>query len=266
MSPLGTEEFISQCETTLLACETSDAGFEVIAEAFAYFGFTEMFYTYAALKYAPGTRNGVKIDAIKVVYDNMSEDAFRFYEQDYNKGRLFEDDPGIAQFALVEGRAFVSGLSYVELGMQTVTPRQHRFLKQASQHLGSAAIIVPVVTPEFKHVPSGALTGWSMMRGDELKQQTALILKYIPQLVDIFVRDIIPLTADIVGRDIKMTRREKECLQLISDGLRPVDIAETLNISTSMVNRHIGSARIKLRARTLPHAIARGVALKLIQA
>ena len=263
---MGTEEFISQCEAALLACETSDAAFEIIADAFAHFGFTEMFYTYAALKYAPGTRNGVKIDAIKIMYHNMPEEAVRFYEQDYNKDRLFEDDPGVAHFALLEGRAFVSGLSYVELGMQAVTPRQERFLRQANQHLGAAAIIVPVVTPEFKHLPSGALTGWSRMRGEELKKHTALIQKYIPRLVDVFVRDIIPLTADLVGRDIKMTRREKECLQLISDGLRPADIAEKLNISTSMVNRHIGSARIKLRARTLPHAIARGVALKLIHA
>ena len=263
---MRTEEFISQCEAALVDCKTSDAAFEVIAEAFAYFGFTEMFYAYAALKYAPGTRNGVKIDAIKVMSHNMSDDALKFYEQDYNKDRLFEDDPGIAEYALVKGRAFVSGFSYVELGMQTVTPRQRRFLERVNQKVGAASILVPVVTPEFKHVPSGALTGWSRMRGDELKKHTALILKYIPRLVDIFVRDIIPLTADIVGRDIKMTRREKECLQLISDGLRPADIAEKLNISTSMVNRHIGSARIKLRARTLPHAIARGVALKLINA
>jgi len=263
---MRTEKFIQECETGLIACKTSDAAFKIIADAFAYFGFTEMFYSYAALKYAPGTRHGVKVDAIKVMYHNMSDAALRFYEQDYNEGRLFEDDPGIAHFALEQGGSFVSGLSYVELGMQTVTPRQHRFLKEASQYLGAAAIIVPVVTPEFKYVPSGALTGWSRMRGDQLKEHTALIRKYIPRLVAVFVRDIIPLTADIVGRDIKMTRREKECLQLISDGLRPVDIAETLDISTSMVNRHIGSARIKLRARTLPHAIARGVALKLIHA
>lgn len=263
---MRTDRFIDRCETALLACTSSRAAFEIIAEAFAHFDFTEMFYSYAALKYARGTRNGVKVDAIKVVYHNMSEAAAAFYTGDYNKNRLFEDDPGITQFATAEGASFVSGLSYVALGMQTVTPKQKAFLKLASQYLGAGAIIMPVLTPEFKHLPSGALTAWSRLTGEALKKQTRRAHRYMPRLVDMFVRDIIPLTADIVGKDIKMTRREVECLQLVADGLRPVDIVEKLGISKSMVDRHIGSARIKLRARTLPHAIARGVSLKLIHA
>jgi len=260
------DNYIQAREAELLACETSEDAFEVIAKAFARFGFVELFYSYAALKFARGKMNDLKIQAIIPVYHTLSDEAFAFYTRKYNKERLFESDPALVPFYHGQTKPFFSGLGYVELGMLEVTPPQRAYLEASTSVMGTGRIIVPVMTPETKRLPSGSITAMCWMQGEELKTQTEIALRYLPHLVEVFEREIVPKTADMVGRDIKMTRREKECLQLISDGLRPIDVAEELDISKSMVDRHIGSARIKLRARTLPQAIARGISLELIQA
>lgn len=61
-----------------------------------------------------------------------------------------------------------------------------------------------------------------------------------------------------------LSKREKECLALLASGLRYQRIAFQLGTSVRTVEKQISSARIKLNADTIPHAIAIAVENALV--
>lgn len=64
---------------------------------------------------------------------------------------------------------------------------------------------------------------------------------------------------------IKLSGRERDCLSYLAIGLRPADIAHLLNISEKTLEKHISGAKLKLKARTRDHAVAKALMLNLIQ-
>ena len=53
-----------------------------------------------------------------------------------------------------------------------------------------------------------------------------------------------------------LTRRERECLLLLAQGLRSEEIAKRLNIVKVTVDFHVSNARHKLNAATREQAVA----------
>ena len=64
--------------------------------------------------------------------------------------------------------------------------------------------------------------------------------------------------------DVRLTPREKQCLELLSAGLKNERIAATLGISEVTVRLHFANARTKLRTATREQAVARAAMLGLI--
>lgn len=62
----------------------------------------------------------------------------------------------------------------------------------------------------------------------------------------------------------RLSRRERECLLWLAAGLRNDRIAERLGIRGATVELHLRNARRKLGARTREQAVARAVALGLV--
>lgn len=62
-----------------------------------------------------------------------------------------------------------------------------------------------------------------------------------------------------------LSRRERECLQLIARGSVPKRIARQLQLSESAVRLYLANARRKLEARTVYQAIARASFLEFIE-
>lgn len=62
----------------------------------------------------------------------------------------------------------------------------------------------------------------------------------------------------------RLSRREQQCLQMISSGLLPKQVAVRLGLSESAVRLYIRSARLKLHAKTTNHAIAKAVQLEML--
>ena len=67
-------------------------------------------------------------------------------------------------------------------------------------------------------------------------------------------------TEEFVG----LSPREKECLTWLATGLAPKQISHRLAISDRTLEKHIGSAKKKLRANTRDHAVARALMLGVI--
>lgn len=63
-----------------------------------------------------------------------------------------------------------------------------------------------------------------------------------------------------------LSRREKECLALMTRGLMPKQIAGKLEISETAVRTYVRSARFKLGCSSPTQAVARAVSLELIDA
>jgi DNA-binding CsgD family transcriptional regulator len=63
----------------------------------------------------------------------------------------------------------------------------------------------------------------------------------------------------------RLSKREKECLQLVANGVLPKNIAPFLSLSESAVRLYLTSCRRKLGSISTAHAIAHAVSLELIR-
>lgn len=55
---------------------------------------------------------------------------------------------------------------------------------------------------------------------------------------------------------VRPTGRQLQILALVADGARTADVARALVIDPQTVKRHLDDARARLKARTLPQAVA----------
>jgi DNA-binding CsgD family transcriptional regulator len=67
-----------------------------------------------------------------------------------------------------------------------------------------------------------------------------------------------------VGERAHVTPRERECLQLASNGMTSEAIARRLSLSKHTVDHHLVSATIKLKAANRAHAIAESLRLGIV--
>lgn len=72
--------------------------------------------------------------------------------------------------------------------------------------------------------------------------------------------------ATSTGNDIRLTRRERECLQYAAQGRAAPATALRMNRSVDTVRRHLKSAIGKLGARTIAQAVAVAVGCGLVEA
>lgn len=56
-----------------------------------------------------------------------------------------------------------------------------------------------------------------------------------------------------------LSARERDCLQYVAEGLRAEAIADRMGLARVTVDMHLRRARVKLRAETLPQAVARAL-------
>lgn len=59
----------------------------------------------------------------------------------------------------------------------------------------------------------------------------------------------------------RLTARERDCLLLLSNGLRPQRIAERLGLADITIHTHLRTARLKLKSKTMPQAVAMAIKL-----
>ena len=67
-----------------------------------------------------------------------------------------------------------------------------------------------------------------------------------------------------IDQDFKLSAREKDVLSWLAMGMRPDEIADKLNIGYRSVDKYIVSAKEKMGANSRDHAVARALALGLL--
>ena len=88
-------------------------------------------------------------------------------------------------------------------------------------------------------------------RGDEIL--------FICGLLDIGMR------RQHISEMVGLSPREKECLTYLAIGLRPDQIAERLGIGFKSVEKYLAYAKLKLKANTRDHAVAKALMFNVIQ-
>lgn len=111
-----------------------------------------------------------------------------------------------------------------------------------------AVLVAPVAEGAATLAPSGPAAVVTLTDPDHAPETPAL------------VRPLRQGTATAVG----LSSRERECLQWLAQGLRNDRIAERMGISNPTVEMHFARARRKLGAATREQALAKAVALGLI--
>lgn len=69
---------------------------------------------------------------------------------------------------------------------------------------------------------------------------------------------------DRLNEYFSLSRRERECLNWLADGLRPKQIAHRLGTHVKTIEKQIESARVKLKAATNAQALAKALVLGVI--
>ena len=129
----------------------------------------------------------------------------------------------------------------------------------------AAALCIPLASPFAPARPVAGMTLGSTLDEDEFRR---LLGDRSPQLVALthLFHDLSlgALHREHLGAS-PLSPREKECLQLIADGLKQDAVADRLTLSRPTVELHLANARRKMKARTLAQAVARALRFREIQ-
>ena len=143
-------------------------------------------------------------------------------------------------------------------------PRASRFLKEARGHdIGPHGLTVPIRGPRgerclFSVTSNRPKRDWSSLRASGI-HELHILSHYLHETVLAVtgLRDS--------GHYRELSRRERQCLQLLATGRISKQIAAELGISESAVKLYLRSARTKLGASTSHQAIAKASFLELIE-
>lgn len=120
-------------------------------------------------------------------------------------------------------------------------------------------LLVPLAGPFGSKLPGAGITLGSSLPTREYRSLMAEHGLSLIALAHLFHAGAVGELARRKAGAPPLSRRERECLQLIASGQRPSQIADKLTLSEVTVNLHLRNARIKLDAATLPEAVARGL-------
>lgn len=136
------------------------------------------------------------------------------------------------------------------------------FIEANALGIGPNGVTLPVRGPlgersVFSATSSASPSDWRALR-ESTEHDLMLLSHYMHE-------KFLIITGFRSSRYRPLSRRERECLQLVGIGFVPKRIARQLDLSESAVRLYLGSARKKLEARTAYQAIARASFLELIE-
>ena len=149
----------------------------------------------------------------------------------------------------------------VDAGSQRITELLHNAAEQGYQN----GLTIPL---HSHHSGSAMYTCGSKQPGDNVTElidtvtpELHLIASYLHEAI---ARHVNYAAYTSLTGEIRISKRETECLQWAAEGLTTLDIASLLNISESTVTFHFQNSMIKLDASNRQQAVARAIMLGLI--
>jgi DNA-binding CsgD family transcriptional regulator len=144
---------------------------------------------------------------------------------------------------------------------RTSKPIKNLFREANSLGVGRHGLTVPV------RGPSGERSLFSATSDRSRREWTYLKTRSKPDLILIshYMHERFVDVLEARNHDFRhLSRRERQCLQMLAQGVVPKRIASSLHLSESAVRLYISTARRKLRAATVYQAIARATCCDMI--
>ncbi|HVT36757.1 MAG TPA: LuxR family transcriptional regulator [Nevskiaceae bacterium] len=178
--------------------------------------------------------------------------------------RTWYDDCGYLTIDPVVQRALGSVLPFGWDELALETPEAQRLFAEAARYGLAHGFSVPV------HGAHGESALFSFARGEALpagavRAEQFRHAHWLTALIHERLRTLVYEGEGIGRLHRRLTRRERQCLQLAAEGLSATAIGRGMKISEHTVNFHLVNAEAKLGARSRRHAVARAVALGEIE-
>lgn len=198
----------------------------------------------------PAASRGV--DAEVVYISTMRSDWLEYY-QDHS---LHLCDPHVV-------KVHQGNLLPYRWGDEQVASLDDPAIRRAAQETReagiAAALCVPLTGPLDPTRPIAGMTLGSTLGEAELARLTSGSAARMVALAHVFhTLSLGALTHERMGVS-RLSPRERDCLSHTAKGLRHDMVAWRLGLSRATVELHLGNARRKLKARTLPEAVARAL-------
>jgi len=188
------------------------------------------------------------------------------YQDRYRQEQYHRDDPVVHHC--------VGSLSPLRVGRdcldtwpdrgQGLTAIQRRIINEAAECGMTVGVVIPLRSPG--RYPLGGMSLSNAMRPGEFKRFLAewgqvahLATLYAHTRLQILLQVQEPAVSGVV-----LSSRERECLQWIARGLSSKGTAHRINLSSKTVDFHVAKAMDKLGGATRGHAVARAIALGLL--
>jgi len=223
---------------------TPDEAWRAGSEWLAATGVEWCLYTYTAERWVPGGQQRIRYSSLPPAWmDHYSAQGF------------FRVDPAIRH--CVEG--IVPTFTGIDAPARGEVSARRLWEDALSAGLGSG-VVIPL------RLPGSALGGFSLvtgMVGREFLAWHRRCGRWATLGAHAIDQRVLTLAAPPTEK-IRLSPRERECLTWLASGLRHDRIAEKLGITVPTVELHLANARRRLGARTREQALARAVALGLL--
>lgn len=253
------EQWLLTVERSLDEAPDLDARLDVMQAACARFGFTGINYDYYPVGRAPDGR------IVTPALLKLRGIPASMHELWCNSG-YYQIDPVVL---VANGRATPFAWSYAQKSRSVIGDILGPLHKPVVNYLHDTRLTVGATVPI--RLSGGRLATFTGIRLDPDKGYIEDIRRLLGEfglLAHMFHSVVAPQIEGGGGsaQYVRLTARERECLQLSAQGLSAKQIAYRLDRSLGTVALHLSTASRKLRARNRAQAVARAVQLGLVDA
>lgn len=177
----------------------------------------------------------------------------------YRRENFFEIDPVFAA-----GRKAFLPIDWSTLDHESAEAR-HVFAEAEQYEIGGVGMLLPI------NGPVGDSAGFTFTANMLFDDWTIFHRRYLGEIAMVgqyFHSRVIDTLGYLpTGKtSLSLSPRERECLQLLSDGKVPKQIAVTLNLSEAAVRLYMKRARARLGTSTLLQTVIKAIRANLIDA
>ena len=140
---------------------------------------------------------------------------------------------------------------------------RHLFTQADSYGVGRRGITIPIRGPNGERA---IFTLTSNITLDQWERTRPAYLREYHAVAHFFHERAVQLSGLRAQRPPQLSRREQQCLQLVALGRQAKTVAFLLEISEPAVRLYLKTARHKLGCATMAQAVAKAIALELIDA
>lgn len=240
---------LNQTFAAVVAAETAEGRWTALTHGLAELGFDQI--NYAFLDFATYSRMDARGDP---AMSTMRDDWLSYYvERQYDL-----DDDVVAHVR--------TGRSDPKFFRLSRTDHfRHRTIAEEAREAGlQAGLLTPLPGPWGNLLPAAGIVMGSSLGEDEAAR---IAHDHAPDLIALAHLVHTSMSGELLrlrAGSPALSPRERDCLQMISSGLRVAQIADRLTLADVTVHLHLRQARKKLMARTLPEAVSKAMLYRQI--